>query len=166
MEREFEIRKELYFGRTQTAEPKNRKNLSMERGEHRQYILQSKAVMQPYSELGGTDERTAVPTDTELLTAVSGDNGEIREDRTDLITGWEEEREFIFNFEIQNITYNSHNISAGDIADTLVRLGKNIENLDNSNNYQQTENQMKHHIDRKALKKLKETKANLEMKMY
>ena len=166
MEREFEIRKELYFGRTQTAEQKNRENLFMERGEHRQYIPQSGADIQPYSKLGGTDEGTSLSTDTELLTGAGNDNGEIGEDRTDLVTGWEEERELLFKFEIQEITANSNNINTVDIADSLVRLGKNIENLDDSNNYQKTENQLKHHIDRKALKKLREKKANLEMKMY
>ena len=137
MEQEFEFRKEIYTRRTETdeqevvfVERRNDKEPFQQSGSNMERITTDSFNNKKYtSESLQFTNRTKLSENSEY-------RKEIRKDRTDLITGWEEERKILYSFEIQDGVQK--NIDSSYFNDSFFSINKmdntEYEELDRINN--------------------------------
>ena len=150
MEREFKLR------RTQTAERRfsasradahttatDDRTLSSDTGKAGQPVLQSGADLVWDRGFGETAKKPATAASQPqsqaeqpaLTGAVGANQQEPHPNPSDLITGWEAEREAFFSAEIQTATAGMDGgadlsaVGVGSVASDIVRLGKSVEQL-------------------------------------
>ena len=147
MELELRIRQEIITGRTQTAEQTH----AIGRADTPTDTLQLSdnpaglgRTVRDFDYPTGADERTTAaeqqPADTDQRPANQGGIGaseqESLSDTADPITGWEQERVFIFSAEA-SATYlgmvsdmDSHSLNFSGIGSSVVQLGRAVERLE------------------------------------
>lgn len=153
MEREFEFRRieaterRLAASRTDTpATIAERPILSSDTGKAGQPVPQSGGALGRDREAGETAKNSAaaalqhqIPTEQPTNTGTAGaDQQDSIPNTADSVTGWEKEREAFFSTEIQTAPAgmdsgaNLSAVGAGSIAADIVRLGKSVEQLNDS----------------------------------
>lgn len=149
MELELRIRQEIITGRTQTEEQisttitaTNRQSLSSDTGETGQSISQSnrdlgwdRGFTEPAESLATADPQPQI-TAEQLANedGVGGNQQEPVADTADLITGWEQERAFLFSPQAEiapnrmdGLALDTHQLAT--LGGDIVSLGRSVESL-------------------------------------
>ena len=151
MELELRIRQEIIAGRTQTAEQNSATTradaqcVPSDTGETGQSVLQSEPDLERSSGFTGTDRNSAQESQQHTITdeqpadtdGVDPNQQESITDTADLVTGWEQERAFLFSAEASAANLgmvsdmDSNSLDLAGIGSSVVQLGRSLEHLDN-----------------------------------
>lgn len=154
MELELRIRQEIIAGRTQTAEQTtdtsravttaDAQPVSPDTGENGQSVLQSEPHLEWNRGLTGANGNSANENHQYTITdkqpantdGADTDQQEPLTDTADLITGWEQERAFLFSAEASAAhlgmvpDMDSHSLNFAGIGSSMVQLGRAVERLE------------------------------------
>jgi len=151
MELELRIRQEIIAGRTQTAEQNSATTradaqcVPSDTGETGQSVLQSEPDLERSSGFTGTDRNSAQESQQHTITdeqpadtdGVDPNQQESITDTADLVTGWEQERAFLFSAEASAANLgmvsdmDSNSLDLAGIGSSVVQLGRSLERLGN-----------------------------------
>lgn len=151
MELELRIRQEIIAGRTQTAEQNSATTradaqcVSPDTGETGQSVLQSEPHLEWSRGLTGANRNLANENQQHTIadeqpTDTRGDEPNQQEpitDTADLVTGWEQERAFLFSAQTTtaqlgiDTTVDSDTLNLAGIGSSVVQLGRSLERLGN-----------------------------------